>query len=102
MRESDLVARVGGEEFAVFLPDTEEEGAFWVADRICTRISKRNFFVKDSVMPISCTASIGVASTESFEEISSSDLYKNADMRLYIAKNTGRNQVSMDEIMHVH
>lgn len=102
LRETDLVARVGGEEFGIFLPDTPEEGAFWVADRICTNIAKHNFFVKDSQLPISCTVSIGISSTEDKHEISATELYKQADTRLYIAKNTGRNQVSMDEIMHVH
>ncbi len=102
LRDTDMLARIGGEEFGVFLPDTPEDGAFWVADRICTKVAKHNFFVKDSIMPISCTVSIGMASTDSNLEISSTDLYKNADTRLYIAKNTGRNQVSMDEILQVH
>jgi len=102
LRETDLVARVGGEEFGIFLPDTPEDGAYWVAERICTAVAKHNFFVKDSIMPISCTVSIGLSSNEADPEISSSDLYKNADTRLYIAKNTGRNQVSADEIMQVH
>ena len=34
LRETDLLARLGGEEFAAILPDTSADGAFWVADRI--------------------------------------------------------------------
>jgi diguanylate cyclase (GGDEF)-like protein/PAS domain S-box-containing protein len=101
-RDTDLVARVGGEEFAAFLPDTSEAGAYWVADRICTSVAKHNFFLKESIMPVSCTVSIGIASNDGNVEISSTDLYKQADTRLYIAKNTGRNQVSMDEIVVMH
>jgi diguanylate cyclase (GGDEF)-like protein/PAS domain S-box-containing protein len=102
IRDTDLIARVGGEEFGVFLPDTNEGGAFWVADRICKRVAKHNFFIKDSIMPINTTVSIGIASNQSKLEINSTDLYKQADTRLYIAKNMGRNQVSMDEIVQVH
>jgi diguanylate cyclase (GGDEF)-like protein/PAS domain S-box-containing protein len=102
IRDTDLLARVGGEEFAVFLPDTSEGGAYWVADRICTSVAKHNFFIKDSIMPINCTVSIGISSNDSNLEISSTELYKQADTRLYIAKNTGRNQVSMDEIVQLH
>ncbi len=103
VRETDMVARVGGEEFAIFLPDTPEDGAFWVADRICNTIAKHNFFLKESIMPIPCTVSIGIASTENHpEEATPTDIYKQADTRLYIAKNTGRNQVSRDEILQVH
>lgn len=102
LRETDLAARIGGEEFGVFLPDTSEEGGYWVAERICLEVAKHNFFTKDSVMPVSCTVSVGVASTEGNREVSSVDLYKKADTRLYIAKHTGRNQVSVDEIVQYH
>lgn len=102
VRDSDIVARIGGEEFGIFLPDTPENGAFWVADRICNNVSRHNFFVEKSILPIKCTVSIGVSSSESSAEVTPTELYKRADMRLYIAKNTGRNQVSVDEIMQLH
>lgn len=102
IRDTDLLARVGGEEFGIFLPDTEADGAYWVAERICTTVAKHSFFVKNAIMPLRCTVSIGLASNEDNENITSSELYKNADTRLYIAKNTGRNQVSTDEIVQVH
>lgn len=102
MRETDIVARLDGEEFGVFMPETPEEGAYWVAERICKEISKHCFFVENSVIPVHSTVSIGVASTKGMAAPTMADLYKQADTRLYIAKHTGRNQVSVDEIIHVH
>ena len=102
VRETDVVARLDGEEFGIFLPDTPEEGAYWVADRICKEIAKHCFFVGNSVTPVHSTVSIGVASTQGKTAPTCADIYKQADTRLYIAKHTGRNQVSVDEILHVH
>lgn len=103
LRETDLPARIGGEEFGVFLPDTPAEGGYYVAERICKHIAKHKFSVQDEgEEPISCTVSIGIASTNPEEKMSSTDLYKLADTRLYIAKHTGRNQVSVDEVLQVH
>lgn len=101
LRETDLLARLGGEEYGIFLPDTPPEGAYWVAERIRTKIAQHNFSPKDT-SPIGCTVSIGIADGISDEAVDSTQLYKTADTRLYIAKNTGRNQVSMDEIIAVH
>ncbi len=102
LRETDLVARLDGEEFGIFLPDTPEEGAYWVAERICREVSKHCFFVDNSVIPVHSTVSIGVSSTKDKASPTVADIYKQADTRLYIAKHTGRNQVSMDEIIHTH
>ncbi len=102
LRDTDLAARLGGQEFGLFLPDTTEDGAYWVAERICKEVSKHSFFVDDSAIPVHSTVSIGVSSTENNPSPTISDLYKTADMRLYIAKHTGRNQVSVDEILHMH
>jgi len=102
LQESDVAARIGGEEFGVFMPDTSEDSAYWVGERICLEVAKHNFFVENSIMPISCTVSIGIGSTEGNRETEIPELYKNADTRLYIAKHTGRNQVSKDEIVQYH
>jgi diguanylate cyclase (GGDEF)-like protein/PAS domain S-box-containing protein len=100
LRETDLAARLGGEEFGVFLPDTPTEGAFWVAERIRSCIAKEDF--GNANMPVGVTVSIGVGDTAHVTDVDSTHLYKLADTRLYIAKNTGRNQVSMDEIIAMH
>lgn len=103
LRQTDLAARLGGEEFGVFLPDTPSNGAFWVAERICQTVAKHQFHVLPDGLPLSCTVSIGVSSSSVSEpDDDAANLYKIADTRLYIAKNTGRNQVSMDEIVHLH
>jgi diguanylate cyclase (GGDEF)-like protein/PAS domain S-box-containing protein len=102
LRETDLPSRIGGEEFAVMLPDTPSEGAYWVAERIRMAILKHAFTLGHDKPPVNCTISIGVASASMGEEVDASGLYKLADTRLYIAKNTGRNQVSVDEILHTH
>ena len=102
LRETDLLARIGGEEFAVLLPDTSSKGAFWVGERIRTEVLKSEFKVGTDLKPVSCSVSIGVATGFPGDKRDSSDLYKIADTRLYIAKNTGRNQVSVDEIIHTH
>jgi diguanylate cyclase (GGDEF)-like protein/PAS domain S-box-containing protein len=93
LRDSDLVARIGGEEFGVFLPDTPLQGAHKVAERIRHTICDSTFSVCGS--PISCSVSIGVASSSVYEGSGSDniELYKIADQNLYIAKSAGRNQV---------
>lgn len=101
-RDTDLVARLDGEEFGVFLPDTVEEGAYWVAERICRQVSKHCFFAENAITPVHLTVSIGVGSTKNKPLPTIPDIYKQADTRLYIAKHTGRNQVSVDEIVQMH
>jgi diguanylate cyclase (GGDEF)-like protein/PAS domain S-box-containing protein len=102
LRETDLAARLGGEEFGVFLPDTPINGAYWVAERICNLIAKQKFFIGEKMAPITCTVSIGIASTSTYKNVTAAQLYKEADARLYVAKNTGRNQVSADEFFVMH
>ena len=102
IRKEDICARVSNGEFGIFLPDTGEEAAYWVGENICLEVAKHTFLASDLMSPLHCTVSIGVASTEGNRLIKSAELYKHADTRLYIAKHTGRNQVSMDEIVRVH
>ncbi|NDF12742.1 MAG: diguanylate cyclase [Proteobacteria bacterium] len=102
LRETDFPARIGGEEFAIMLPDTPAEGAYWVAERVRLAVLKHGFEVGSDKEPVNCTVSVGVASSTMGNDLDASALYKMADTRLYIAKNTGRNQVSVDEILHTH
>ncbi len=101
LRETDMLARLGGEEFGILLPDTPADGAFWVAERIRTAMARHNFSL-DMQKEVHCTVSIGVADAISDEAEDATRIYKIADTRLYIAKNMGRNQVSMDEIVALH
>lgn len=102
LRDTDVPARLGGEEFGVFLPDTPLEGAYWVAERIRLAIAKHSFTYGADNRPIGVTVSVGASAAGLSDNMTPTELYKMADTRLYIAKNTGRNQVSIDEIVHTH
>ena len=99
LRETDTGARTGGEEFAVVLPETPASGAFWVAERIRSSVAKETFALGEENHLFGCTVSIGIASARFDQNLDANTLYKIADQRLYIAKHTGRNQVSMDELV---
>lgn len=85
-RQIDSAARVGGEEFALILPDTPQEGAFVHAERL--RCALRDEFAEDSV-PI--TISFGLATYPQHGETAAS-LLRAADEALYAAKDSGRNR----------
>jgi diguanylate cyclase (GGDEF)-like protein len=85
-RQIDGAARVGGEEFALILPDTDSDGAFVIAERL--RCDLREEFSGDTV-PI--TISFGVASYPEHGETAAS-LLRAADKALYAAKKSGRNR----------
>ena len=102
LRDTDVPSRLGGEEFGVFLPDTPLEGAYWVAERVRLAIAKHNFTYGADNRPMGVTVSVGASSASLSDNMTPTELYKMADTRLYIAKNTGRNQVSIDEIIHTH
>jgi len=90
LRESDIFARVGGEEFMIILPRTTLETAKEVGERIRTTIEMHTF---DGIGKI--TVSLGLVTyrdDESFAEI-----VNRVDMALYKAKNNGRNNLSMQE-----
>ena len=90
LRSYDIFARIGGEEFAVLLPETTTADAVKIANRYKNRISESPFVYEKQQILV--TASIGVS--ESYPEIKTLDyILKSADENLYIAKQTGRNQV---------
>ncbi len=89
-REVDVVARVGGEEFAVLLPSTDLSGAAAVAERLRAAVAAHPAVV-DGV-PIHYTVSAGVASLDG-SQTSLDALMKHADRALYAAKADGRNRV---------
>jgi diguanylate cyclase (GGDEF)-like protein/putative nucleotidyltransferase with HDIG domain len=85
-RQLDGVARVGGEEFALILPDTDDHGAFVLAERL--RCELRDEFLGDAV-PV--TISFGVANYPQHGETAAA-LLRAADEALYAAKGSGRNR----------
>jgi diguanylate cyclase (GGDEF)-like protein len=101
LRETDLAARLGDNEFAVCLPETAAEGAYWVGERIRDAVAKHQIITDDNSL-IGTTVSVGVAGARFDEGQSSSELYQIAHGRLFIAQHTGMNQVSVDELVSLH
>lgn len=89
MRGSDLIGRVGGEEFALLMPHTDLDGARLLAERLRAAIA--GGIVDHSGTQIAVTASLGVVQLHLAEEFD--NLYSRADMALYTAKLNGRNRV---------
>lgn len=89
-RESDIPARIGGEEFAILLPGTPIEGAILVANRLRASIEQQAVVLDDG-SSLRLTASFGVATLEENDTIDS--LLQRADKALYAAKKNGRNRV---------
>jgi diguanylate cyclase (GGDEF)-like protein len=91
-RPLDSVARFGGEEFLVVLPDCSEQDAVAVAERLRTRVGESPVVVGKSSR-VSVTCSIGVATLQDDEH--PSVLLTRADIALYDAKGDGRDRVVM-------
>jgi diguanylate cyclase (GGDEF)-like protein len=95
-RDYDWCARLGGEEFAVVLPQTGPEGAVNVAEKLRAEVVAAP--MSTSCGPVPITASIGVSSLGALpkgEEVTIEALMSWADRGLYASKNAGRNRVSV-------
>jgi len=90
LRRNDLLARIGGDEFAVLLPETELDSAVRLAERVCARVAECQWFHGGSA-PVSVTVSVGCAAAAGDERIEA--LLEHADFALLQAKRAGRNRV---------
>lgn len=99
IREEDVVARFGGEEFALLLCETSTEEAVHVAERCRQNIESAPFLTREG--EIEMTISVGVATVDELNPFLGSEaLISLADQNLYLAKNRGRNQVCFESPVH--
>lgn len=99
IRQSDIVARYGGEEIIIVARDTSNRVASVLADRVRLAISGTTFYSaaenQRGLTPIRVTASVGVATLQPGDHISA--LVRRADEAMYAAKTAGRNQVVVSD-----
>lgn len=91
VRRSDVVGRIGGEEFSVFLPNTQLPGAQQLAETL--RVAVENIHIQIAGERLKITASIGVAA-RTFAQENMQVIQQHADQAMYEAKREGRNRVS--------
>jgi diguanylate cyclase (GGDEF)-like protein len=90
-RETDVVSRFGGDEFAIVLPDTGGEGAYAVGERVRDRVAAHPFLADDG-LNIHLTASVGVATLPDVAA-SADELVAAADKAMYAVKDSGKNGI---------
>ncbi|TGN38762.1 GGDEF domain-containing protein [Marinobacter confluentis] len=90
IRQTDVAARWGGEEFLILLPDTSLLQALTLAERLRQRVSRHEFSFAGQAMPVTISAGVcSIAKTGSINE-----LLKQADLHLYSAKESGRDRIA--------
>jgi diguanylate cyclase (GGDEF)-like protein len=95
-RPADLVARYGGEELAIILPNTQPEGAGYVAQQVCAIIKNLAIPHASSLVHSGITISAGAAGIIPPFDLSVEDLIASADRALYQAKAAGRDRYCLD------
>jgi diguanylate cyclase (GGDEF)-like protein len=93
MRPADLCARIGGEEFAVILPDTDLNAAVSIAEKIRSEVEELRIPTADGKIITTTTLSIGVTAIVPDSDITMEACIARADANLYTAKEGGRNRV---------
>ncbi len=91
IRKEELFSRYGGEEFAIVLPETPQEGAVRLSERILRVVGSEPFVYEGK--PYHVTISAGVTTTTGEKDVTPSELIRRADEKLYQAKRDGRNRV---------
>jgi len=94
VRKGDIVARYGGEELGIILPETNIQDAFQLCERIRKKIEKFNFNIRSETVRI--TVSMGVFSKDYGSKSTVNEIILKADDKLYKAKQNGRNRVEIN------
>ena len=96
LRDSDLLARIGGEEFLVVLPESSMTDARRVAERLCEAVEERPIQLHSSAEALTVTVSIGVAVSSGRIKGAGAinAVVEQADLALLESKGAGRNQVT--------
>jgi diguanylate cyclase (GGDEF)-like protein len=93
-RVEDTCCRIGGEEFAIVLPDTDEAGTLTVAERVRAAVIRLKIPHAPTAPQDNMTVSIGVAGNDGRLKTTTKALYEAADQALYRAKRMGRNRIA--------
>lgn len=99
VRTIDKVVRFGGDEFCIVLPETDQEQAMAVANRVRKSLTATSFVI-DGNVEISVTASFGIA-TYPTHGLSKDDLIRQADAAMYRVKSTTKNAVGLATVEHI-
>ena len=98
LRGGDLLARIGGEEFLVALPDCDQQTALDCAERLRRAISGEGFALTGDAAPLHVTLSVGIALAAPASGETGAALIDRADAALYGAKADGRDQVTLSPL----
>lgn len=96
-RSIDLVARIGGEEFLICMPNTTTAQAKIAAERMRRNIRKQTFMLNDgeTIVPVTISVGVAVDLLSKEHEVTTSQMFDRADAALYAAKVSGRDKVSI-------
>ncbi|MDJ0821908.1 MAG: diguanylate cyclase [Paracoccaceae bacterium] len=100
LRAADMIARIGGEEFLVVMPDATADAARHTAERLCRMLEANPIALQDA-QSVPITLSIGVCVADPHAQPHPEDLLVTADRALYAAKDQGRNTVVMADTVTV-
>ena len=96
-RSSDIGCRYGGEEFCLILPETDRQGAISLAEEVRLAVSADVIHYQE--LKLSMTISCGISTYQQQKGILPEHLFSAADEALYLAKNSGRNQVQHKDLL---
>ena len=98
-RAVDLIARIGGEEFLIGMPDTSTSRAKIAAERMRRMVNQESFVMNHNAQKINVTISVGVAVDQinDAQVLPAATMFDLADAALYEAKTTGRDRVAISQ-----